>query len=258
MKAASAALAALVLFSLAAHAGDPSPAPEVAACVQRDLPEPDSMRAARIISRDRAGEKKSTLIEMYGRRTYDGRRQLRIQFLQPEDVRGAAILVLEDERASEVYFASPALGKTSRITGGGLAARLFGTDLSYEDLLYLEGFTQPGSWKLREDDSIGGRPAHVVEIQPERSAYVRIVSFVDKESCLPLNLRFYAEQNFVTKELTVDGNSIRKVGSAWLPHSVLIRDRRNSSTTHVFVDRSEQDPLPEGMFRVEALLTEPR
>lgn len=249
MKAVAPALLWLLLAPLSGRAGEPA---DIGACVERRQPEPDSIRAARITARDRQGNKSITVVKMFGRRSDAGQRQLLVEFVEPEDLRGTSVLILErDGDHNDIYLR--AVEKSTHITGMDRAGQLFGTDFSYEDLAFLEGFSQPGAWKRLEDETLDERPVYVVEIRPEGSAYERILSYVDKETCLPVLARLYERRFFVRKELTIDAKSVKKIGESWIPHSILIRDLRDLTTTHVFVDRTQQGPLPDEIFAEQAI-----
>jgi hypothetical protein len=227
---------------------------DVTACVQRNLPHPDSIRAIRFTSRDRVGAKTITSVKMFGRRSDDGLRQLFVRFLEPEDIRGTALLFLENESGNEVYFASTELEKPRKITGSGRSANLFGTDISYEDFERLEGMRPPERLQRQADETVRGRPVYVIETHPENSGYERIVSYIDQESCLPLLMKFYESGGQLRKELTTNPRANLKHGSVWVPHTALMRDVRDLTTTHLMVDSHEQDVLlPDGIFSVEAL-----
>jgi len=228
--------------------------PEVTACVERNLPAPDSIRAVRLTARDRQGKKTITVMTMYGRRNEEGRARLFMKFLEPDDVRGSALLFLEQEGTDEIYLGSPDFDATRRITAKGRSANLFGTDFSFEDFERLEGFDVPGATTRLPDASIDDRAVYMVESRPETSMYERVVSAIDKESCLPLRTEFFESGTDPRKVLTTEPRSNKQHGSAWVPHSALMRDMRDLTTTHLMVDSHEQDVLlPDGVFSVEAL-----
>jgi hypothetical protein len=227
---------------------------DVTACVQRNLPHPDSIRAIRFTSRDRVGAKTVTSVKMFGRRSDHGLRQLFVRFLEPDDIRGTALLFLERESDNEVYFASTELEEPRRITGSGRSANLFGTDISYEDFERLEGMRPREPSQRQADETIRDRPVYVIETHPESSGYERIVSYIDQESCLPLLIKFYERGGELRKELTTNPRANLQHGSVWVPHTALMRDLRDLTTTHLMVDSHEQDVLlPDGIFSVEAL-----
>ncbi len=228
---------------------------EVTACVQRNHPEPDSIRGMRITTRDpRQSSKTVTVVKMFGRRTDDGRRQLLVKFLRPEDVAGSAMLLLETGNATDVYLASPEIPEPRRISGSGRSTQLFGTTLSYEDFEWVQGFRLPAQERRLADETVRDRPVYVVESRPEQSAYERVVSYVDQESCLPLRMEFYETGGRLRKQLTTNPGSNLKHGSTWVAHRLLMSDEVDLATTHLMVDSHEQDVLlPGGTFSVEGL-----
>lgn len=243
-----------LLLAPAAGAETLTMTPEVTACVERNLPAPDSIRAARLTTRDRQGKKTITVVTMYGRRNAEGRARLFMKFLEPEDVRGSALLFLEQDGADEIYLGSPDFDASRRITAEGRSANLFGTDFSFEDFERLEGFDVPGTTTRLPDASVDDREVYMVESRPLKSMYERVVSAIDKKSCLPLRTEFFESGGDPRKVLTTDPRSNKKHGAVWVPHSALMRDMRDLTTTHLMVDSHEQDVLlPEGVFSVEAL-----
>lgn len=249
------ALASLLLLPAAAAAEQQQKLRNISACARRNIPEPDSIRAMRVIARDRLGAKRVTVVRLYGRWTKAGRRQQLAEFIEPAELRGSKLLILEGTDQSEIYFRSAELGRVKRISGGGRASALFESDFSYEDYEYLEGLRSSGKSKRVEDAVIGTRPVYVLETRPaeaSNSAYELIVAFVDQKTCVPLRIEFYETGRRLRKELTVDPAEILQRGPAWIPHSVLLRDIRDYTTTLILVDRSEQKALPPEMFSVEA------
>jgi len=252
---------ALALVALLA--GLPIPAPARAgspaeACFERTTPQPDSIRAIRMTARDRSGQKPVVVMQLYGRRNAQGLGQLFIRLLEPDSVRGASLLVLEQPGgASDIYLATPELPTPRRITGPARTDGMFRTDFSSEDLERLQQGWRPGAGEMKQlpDESIGGRPVYVLEIRPRDSAYERVVLSIDHESCLPLLVRFYEHgKSSPRKELTTDPRSNLKHGSLWVAHEALMRDLEKLSTTHLMVDSHAQEQLlPDGQFTVDAL-----
>jgi len=253
---AAIALATLLCPSAASAAeGGERSAAEIAACVERNVPEPDNVRAVRITARDpRAGSKRIIVLKMFGRRSPEGFRQLLVRFSQPEDVEGVSLLILEQAGQSEVYLASPELQDPRKITMADRSSVILGTDLSYEDLEWLQGFRKPLESTRLEDAKVGERSCYAVEARPESSSYSRLLAFIDKESCLPLRLQFFEKSGRLRKEVTADPLSLTKHGETWVAHAMLIRDARDLTTTHFVVDTHEQDVLlTDDMFSVEGL-----
>ena len=256
MKLVKLALASLLLVPAAAAAEEQPKLGQVAACARRNVPEPDSISAMRVVARDRLGAEHVTVLRLYGRWSEAGRRQQLAEFIEPAELRGSKLLMLGGMDQSEIYFRSAELGRVKRISGSGRESALFGSDFSYEDFEYLQGLRSSGESKRMEDAMIGNRPVFVVETRPveaSNSAYELVISFVDKKTCTPLRIEFYETGRRLRKELTIDPAEIRQHGEAWIPHSVLLRDIRDYTTTLILVDSSEQTALPPDMFSVEAL-----
>jgi hypothetical protein len=253
LRALGSLLLALALSTPALAAPD-SPA---AACFTQQA-EPDSVRAVRMTARDRAGEKTIVVLRLYGKRSPAGLGQLFLRFEQPEEVRGTALLVLEQAQGdSEIYLASPELPAPRRITGPTRADGMFRTDFSSEDLQRLQQGWRPGAGDTKQlpDARLADRAVYVLESRPADSAYERIVASLDQESCLPLLVRFYEPgKTRPRKELTTDPRSNLKHGERWVAHSALMRDLDNLTTTHLMVDSHAQEQLlPDDQFTVEGL-----
>ena len=248
--------AALFVAPLGAQAEEPRAVSDIAACVQRNLPAPDNIRAVRIVARDRLGAKRVTVARIYSRQTDDGLRQLLVRLVEPEEVRGTALLMLQRDGENEIYLSSDEFTEVRQIKGVTRAVALFGSDFSYEDFEYLQGFTRPSESNRLEDTVVGDRPVYVVETRPRdaaNSAYRLIVAFVDKETCVALRTEFYEPGSGLRKVLTVDRDQIFKRGSGWMAHIAMLRDIRDYTSTQLFVDSREQATLPAKMFTVEAL-----
>jgi hypothetical protein len=250
-------LLGLTALTLSVHPAFAASDAEVAACVERNVPGPDDVRAVRITRSDpRASSKRIIILRMFGRKTPAGGRDLLVRFSAPEDVRGASLLILDRGGANEVYMASPAFPEAKRVTSANRGAALFETDISYEDLEWLEGLRHPDISDRKADAKEGLREVYVVEATPEDSAYGRVVSYVDKETCLPIRTEFFDKTGRIRKEMTSDPRSHIEHEGRWAAHEIMIRDVRDLTSTHLMVDTHQQDVLladelftPEGLER---------
>jgi hypothetical protein len=257
MKAWGFAVAALLISVPASHADEAKTLEDVTACVERSLPTPDGIRAVRIVARDRAGSDRVTVVRVHHRRADDGRRQILLRVVEPKELRGTSFLILERDGENEIYFKSTELPEVKRIRTSGRSARLFGSDFSYEDFEYFQALGPPGESNRMEDTKIGERPVYLVETRPPEaaeSAYERILTFVDKKTCIPLRMEFYEAGDRLRKEIIVNPHQILQRGSAWIAHMAVIRDVREFTTTQFLVDSTEHEGvLPADMFSVEGL-----
>ncbi len=82
----------------------------------------------------------------------------------------------------------------------------------------------------------------VVETQPEdasSSAYESLLTFIDKETCIPLKIEMYGPGGRVRKVLNVDPNQIQKRGDVWIAHHAMMKDVRDYTETQLLVESVE-------------------
>ena len=137
MKRFHALLATLMLIPLSAAADAASDAQEVTVCMNRNVPEPDAVRAVRINTKDRTGGERLTVVRIYTRRGADGLRQVRVEFREPEEVRGSSVLLFERTGPNELFLRTSDLVAAKRIQPSGRNLPFLGTDFSYEDFEHL-------------------------------------------------------------------------------------------------------------------------
>ena len=248
---------ACLLLPAVGGAAEPKTSSELTACMRRNTPEPDSIRALRIVTRDRVGSERLTVVKLFGRRTEDGRRQIRVQVEEPLELRGDSLLILEEPGGFEMYFKSSDSPKAKRIRGNGRTLPLFGSDFTYEDFAHALALNRPGPSKRIEDDRIGDRPVYVIQtrvVDRTRSSYDSIETYVDQERCMALRIEFFDRSDQLRKVLSVNPAQVLKRGDIWIAHMSTLRDLRDHTTTQLFVDSTEQDVrFEEDAFRVEAV-----
>jgi len=252
-------LVAPLLLAPSAVLAEEGPTPvEVSACMARNLPQPDSVRGVRISARDRAGVERETLVKIYGRTTPEGLRQVLVEFLEPKDISGSTVLMLEGKASSETYFRADNDSKPKRITGAARALSLFGSDFTYEDFEFLLSFKRPGETQRLEDDTYMGRPVYVVESRSADSSYERIVTSIDKERCVAVKAEIYEKGRGLRKELTINPSRVIKKGGVWLPQAAVMSDLRDLSSTVMLVDSTDQDVLlDDKLFEVRPAVSAP-
>ncbi len=74
-----------------------------------------------------------------------------------------------------------------------------------------------------------GRPVFVIEARPEpgtNSAYEKVVSHIDRETCVPLRMEFYEAGAKPRKVLSVDPTSLSREGDIWVAKRITMTDLR--------------------------------
>ena len=229
---------------------------EIVSCVAGNIPKGDELRSITLVT---TGAERVTRADVFGRRTPEGLRRTLVTFSAPEELEGSGMLISEVEGGTEMWIHTPDLGRRRIITGAERGRSLFRTGLSYEDFVHLLGFVRTGAAKLARlgDDRIGERAVYVLESTPEpgSSAYERVVTSVDKKTCIPLQAKFYENaRSAPRKVLTTDPEQIFPVSSIWVAHSATLRDHRDQKETVLHIESVMPDiELPDEPFDPEFL-----
>ena len=139
---------------------------------------------------DRMGAVTESRAEIHWKRFESGLSKLLVRVSAPPDLRRAGLLLIEKEGGRrDMFMYLPEIDKVKRVTGRMLTGSMFGTDFSYEDFERLQGFTDPSASRSLPDVTLDGAAALVTETRPapsQESAYGRIVSFIDRATCVAL------------------------------------------------------------------------
>ena len=223
----------------------PETVAEILACQLRTRPLTSTVRHIRIQSLDRAGVEREQRARVYGGLSRQGFRTVLVEFTRPEDIRGLSVLITEREGANHMFVSPAGLPDVRQIHGATGQTSLFGGDFSYEDVERLYGLGRPGQTrKLERETPQGGKAQWVLETTPSSdsgSGYSRIVSFIDRETCVLARAEMFQSGSGPRKVLTSDLESVSKEGNVWVAHDLLLRDLRDGTQTRLLVDEIEID-----------------
>ena len=227
----------------------------IEACIRANLPESTSRQSIELKSRDRTGYEQVLQADIFWKRFEDGRSRVQMYFHEPVDVRGARFLIIENQPHNDMYIYMPGLFKVRRINSERISSSILGTDFSYEDFERLHGVINDLHAEKQQDALIGDRPVHVLVSKPaEGSGYERVVSYVDKESCLVLRTELFEHGEHLRKIMTIRTADIYREGGHWIPRKLLMRDVRDKTETElVLQDISMGTPIRDEMFDPDAL-----
>ena len=224
---------------------------EVQRCVERNLPQRSARQEVVLERRDRAGNERRLEATVWWKRDEQGRSRLLARVEAPPDERGTGFLMVEGEGGPELFSYLPELGRVRRVTSRS-ASSFLGTDLSAEDVEELQSLGSRARIERAPDATLDGRPVYVLVGTPEAasgSAYRRVVSQVDRETCVSLRTSFEGEGGRVLKELVVDLKDVEKQGQRWLLRKVRFRNLANESETRLTLGKVEFEiEIPDRMF----------
>jgi len=229
------------------------PLAEAQACAQRNLPSATLELRATFTKVDRVGGERVSRAKVIGKTLEDGLHRIVLRFDRPTDVRGTAMLMIENASgSSDFYVFSPDERRVRRVSGkspGGL----FGTDFSYDDFENWRGFSKSNKVERLTDAVEGDRPVYVLAGTPAAeagSSYERVVSYIDRETCVILRIDSFEPGPKLRKVLRADPASVKKTGVVSMATALELEDVLDGTRTRVAIDTIRFDvDLPDRLFR---------
>jgi len=206
------------------------------ACMRANIPQTLRIQEFDLTATDRAGASRLLRGRLFAKREEDKLKAM-LRLVAPADVSGAAYLLLEGEKADQMYVFLPALNKVRRINGASSDGPLFGTDLSYADIKQVSNAFSGSSPTLEASEKIEGRAVKRISVVPHAesgSRYSRIRAWVDEASCVAVKAEFL-EGDIVRKRLVSPTASLTKAGSYWYAGEATMSDLKEGSHTKLKV-----------------------
>ena len=245
--------------AVAAAAAELQTAEQIGACHRGSFPDDSSVQTISMNAKDRIGAVTTSKATIHWKKFDDGLSRVMMRFFNPPDLRGAGLLMVEKKARNDMFIYLPELGRVKRITSRMTSASMFGTDFSYEEFERMQGIAESAPTTRAEDGAVDGRPAYVLEVRPTSesdSAYERIVTFIDKETCVQLRSEFYERGDRARKVLAANTSTLSREGDVWLAREYLMRDLRDETETTMIVEEVEMGkPVPRKLFSERELVS---
>ena len=163
--------------------------------------EPDrpSTRTIVLVVRAKDGSTTEWTARQARKRLPDGNRILTV-ILEPDDVKGVGLLIREQKgRPDEQWMYLPAIRRVRKILPVGAYESFLGTDFTLADLGFVD--LRDRKISLLSGETFAGRPAYKVQevLAGPHYYYSRIVSWVAKDTMLPLSRDYYDAANQLWK-----------------------------------------------------------
>lgn len=215
-----------------------TPAAEVLGCARGNLPPSLRVQDIEFTTTSADGTSRSLKARLHTRQQAgEGggvRAMLRVQ--SPENLAGASYLVREAKSYADegLYVWLPSVKRVKRISGEFADGALLGTDFSYNDFKQLQN-VYGGLAVAREAvaEKLHQREVWLLAFKPAagtKSAYSEVQSWVDRQSCLPLQVKYFADGK-LRKQLSVPVAALKKADSSWYPSLVEMQDLSTGSST---------------------------
>ena len=232
--------------------------PAIQACIDKMMPAKSMTQQLTLRSYDASGLIEESVATLYWSRAAEGSKSRAvIRLSAPASRKGLAVLMVEsDSLEPTMYLYIPDLRRTRRVTGRQLATSMMSTDLSYEEFQHFQQAATNSATKRIADQTIGGSPTYVLETLPagEHSAYSRILTFVDQARCVPVQTQFFGANGDLNKELLATPEEIKQIGDRYIPHHVVMHDRKKNTRTELIMENVAIDvDLSEAIFSANRL-----
>ncbi len=137
-----------------------------------------------------------------------GETKMLIVFTAPPEVAGIEFLLHEHkDRDDDIWLYLPALGQAKKVVASGKAGAFMGSDFSNYDIG--GGEYEDWTYALLGEEEAQGRPCFVVEARArdesvvEKTGYLRVIKWVDKERFLVLRSDHYDKDDELFKRITM-------------------------------------------------------
>jgi outer membrane lipoprotein-sorting protein len=189
------ALAAVAGAAVRAAPGGPGSAPPSAEQLmdRMDRNLTFQARRSRTVMTVEGRRTRSYELVSYGR----GEEDAAVEYLAPPREKGTRMLKLGDD----LWIYLPTVDKVQKISGHMLRQGMMGSDVSYEDMMASRELRKRYTATVAGEGTADGRACWKLELKArdDTVAYPRRVSWIDKESYIPLKQELYALSGMLLK-----------------------------------------------------------
>lgn len=180
--------------------------------------------------------------------------KMRVRFTAPANVKGTALLTLEDPKSddNEQWLYLPAFRKTRRIGQSELGDRFVGSDIFFEDLQQRE--IEDYRYKILKSEVHDGQDCWVIESVPlkpkvkKESPYGKSHIWLRKDNQFIVMIRFFDKRLRPLKELRAEGLK-QTSGQAWRADKTTFVDNQRKHRTVLIVEKREVNiAIAEALF----------
>ena len=89
-----------------------------------------------------------------------------------------------------------------------------------------------------DDTEVSGKATNVIAQEPapnRESGYTRVLSYVDKDTCVALKTEYYEAGEKLRKALLVDPATLKQVSGKWIAHDLEMTDVRDDTQSWINV-----------------------
>ncbi len=176
------------------------------------------------------------------------------QILWPKERKGESLLLRKTggQSASGSIFVPPATLRS--LDASQMKEPLFGSDLSYEDLV--DNFFSWERQAIVGTEDVDGVSCQILESKPgkgDRSSYASVRTWVDTRRLIPLRIEKYAASGGLARRIDTSNVVTDDIGRQ-VPANLTVRGTRKNSITELDGSRIKHDvTYADGQFTQDAL-----
>jgi hypothetical protein len=204
---------------------------------------------------DANGSTETRMMEEWGKMENDLVSTVMV-FRSPSSVKDTRFLQVEnDGRANDKWIYLPALRTTRRIASAEGDKSFMGTDATYDDMETRE--VDVDIHELVGEESVGSYDCYKVKSVAKNlsdSQYGYRISYIDKDSFIPVKIEMFDKHDEPCKVLTVE--SLKQQDGYWIPFCNLMVDLQSGHSTRLTIHQIQLDkPISSKLFSTSFLKT---
>lgn len=223
----------------------------------RDLTMSGNMKARVTLTiTERNGSERNRTIDMYSR-TYGDTEKRLIKFLDPADVRGTAMLIIDYKDAQdEMWIYLPALKRTRRIVTSEKGKSFMSSEFSNADMTS----STLSDFKIRHLPESGKNGQWVIESVPvdndraDEYGYSRKVTYLSSDKLVTRKIEFYNFDNELFKTIEIVSTIPMQGKEGYIMTEMYAENHLNGRSSRVKFDEvNTSSTIPDQTFTVENL-----
>jgi outer membrane lipoprotein-sorting protein len=206
-----------------------------------------SLRTIDIVLTDESGARTEWLARQARRSSRDGNRILTVM-LQPEALKGSAVLIEEREDGSNVQWVYlPSVRRVRKLMPVGQFQPFLGTDFTYADLGFISLDDRSTRVLGTEDRPTGGTAYKVEQIPRNEWHYSRIIAWIATDTLLPLQRDYYSPAGDLWKQQYFETVSV--IEGVPTPLAIRMVNRAEGGSTELRIRNLDYDSeIPDDLF----------
>ncbi len=159
------------------------------------------------------------------------------------------------KREKQLWNYLPQAGRVMKLPSGMMGDSWMGSDFTNDDLVRGSSIATDFTSTVDKTIEVDGRKAWFVTLKPKPEAKVvwgKVEMILDRETCVPLEQRFYDEENALARRMTY--SDLKKVGWRNFPMKMTIIPSEKGRQTSITYDSIEFDvDVPDDTFSLRRL-----